>query len=100
MWEDLIPALLTLSLLAGLVEQATELYRRHLSDAASLAVATALGLAAAFAAGFGVFSAIGFPVRYPWLDLLFTGVLIAGGSKMGHTLLEYSRRASRGQRAG
>ena len=53
-----------------------------------------LGVVVAFAFGLDVFAALGMATAWLWLAYLLTGILLAGGSKLWHELVE-KLRASR-----
>jgi len=78
--ENPLEALQTLIFMSVVVEFLVAVFRHLVSKKASEIVSILVGVTLCFAYEVGIFSSLGLQTKYPFVDYLFSGIIISRGS--------------------
>lgn len=74
-------ALQTLIFMSVVVEALAAIFHRFISKQASELVSILVGITLCFAYKVGIFTSLGMETRYPFVDYIVSGIIIAQGSR-------------------
>jgi len=78
--ENPMEALQTLIFMSVVVEFLVAIFRHLVSKRATELVSILVGVTLCFAYEVGIFSSLGLRTKYPFIDYLFSGIIISRGS--------------------